>query len=378
MPDLQVFVQDNIPLGSTRTLTEDGFLTAHAVILRAGVLVYDAKDVKVPGEGKVRVYRTPESVFHPETLASIRRAPITRGHPPEKVVTSQNWREWVAGNVLGSPEKESETLLGADVVIRDQDSIQDVIEHRTEELSVGALQVLDKAPPNETNYDYMSVGPIIVNHNALVSAGRQGPSVRVSDEGEQNMTTPSLTDILSGVGAEFRTALKGAFEDAGITNKSKESDITKIVTDAMAPLVKRIDDTETAAVQKEADAKATKEVNDAMALVQTAERNRARVLLDHADLIPADKRDAMMGASVKDILVSLVGDSVPDAASRDEGFLMGVLAMKRKERDAVTGFRSLDGSAVGTNDAEGDPIEAAKQKAIVAKRDAYLKTPQKP
>ena len=80
-------------LGARQSVTNDGFLLCEGVpIARIGQLLYAAGEVPVePGrDGIIRIERTPEEVFRPETLASFEGKPVTMDHPAE-FVTPDTW-----------------------------------------------------------------------------------------------------------------------------------------------------------------------------------------------------------------------------------------------------------------------------------------------
>lgn len=86
-------------LGARQSVTNDGFLLCEGVpIARIGQLLYAAGEVPVePGrDGIIRIERTPEEVFRPETLASFEGKPVTMDHPAE-FVTPDTWRQLAVG-----------------------------------------------------------------------------------------------------------------------------------------------------------------------------------------------------------------------------------------------------------------------------------------
>ena len=71
----------------TREYTAEGILRAGAVLTRAGAIRYTRKELGLDGEPNevVTIERTMESLSHPDTLASLRGAPITLLHPEDGV-----------------------------------------------------------------------------------------------------------------------------------------------------------------------------------------------------------------------------------------------------------------------------------------------------
>ena len=76
----EVSTVDRIPI--TRRRTDEGFVRGRAGLTRTGVFLYTDEELGVGDAGSiVRVMRTPETVFHPDTVASLAGAPITLNHP---------------------------------------------------------------------------------------------------------------------------------------------------------------------------------------------------------------------------------------------------------------------------------------------------------
>ena len=114
---------------TTRERTEEGYLRAGAVVTRSGVFRYDAAEIGVGPAGQtVEVLRTEETLTHPDTIASLRGAPLTVEHP-EEGVTPENWRAFVRGNVVGDPVFEAGQLR-ADVLVGESGAIEDLLSER--------------------------------------------------------------------------------------------------------------------------------------------------------------------------------------------------------------------------------------------------------
>ncbi|MEN4198882.1 DUF2213 domain-containing protein, partial [Serratia marcescens] len=86
----------NTRLGNTRYELADGSLLCEAVpIARVGWQVYNAAEldeIEPDSDGEISVYRSPEEVFRPETIASFEGMTFTVLHP-EQMVNPSNWRE---------------------------------------------------------------------------------------------------------------------------------------------------------------------------------------------------------------------------------------------------------------------------------------------
>ena len=321
---------------STRKATPEGLLRAGAVLTRAGPIDYTRSELGLAGDGLITVHRTIESLRHPETLDSLRGAPVTLGHPP-KGVTPDNWKDEVVGAVAGEPSFDSNTIVG-DLLIGDREALKQ-LDEGVREISIGYDFHLGR--------DGSTVGPIRVNHVALVERGRAGSSVRVLDSLEGDDMPEMLTK--KDVEDAFSTALDGFFKkmdgQIGTADMGKmRHDMSAALGDAMKPFMdtlaavkdtadglktaedarKEAEDRAAAEAKAEADLKTVKDA------IRAEERARYEIMLDAMPLIPEDKRAGLDTADPKAVLVAAVGDSVPNAKDASIDYLRGVVSMKRK------------------------------------------------
>jgi hypothetical protein len=173
-------------LGKTRSFTPEGYLVCVGVpIARTGTQLYHERELNKPGEpavlkgdadGVVRVQRTAEEVFRPESIASYEGKPITIEHPPE-FVTPANRKTYEVGhmqNVRRGADGD-ESLLLADLVVKDPQAIA-FVNRELPQLSSGydASYVQDR-PGHAVQTQ------VVANHVALVQRGRAGPRVAIKD-----------------------------------------------------------------------------------------------------------------------------------------------------------------------------------------------------
>lgn len=171
------------PSGYDRT-PQDG-IRASAYLGRTGIQVY-VRDGKI-----LRALRHPDEVFHPDSLASLKNATVTIGHPstPDGKVNRKNWRSLAKGNV-GSDVRQAEgAYIAGTVFVQDEDAVSDVESGRLKELSCGYDAECDFTPGEWEGrpYDYVQ-RKIRYNHVALLpeGRGRAGREVALqTDEGEQ-------------------------------------------------------------------------------------------------------------------------------------------------------------------------------------------------
>ena len=168
--------------------TPEGFLLARGVtIARTGFQRYEVHELPqdrvealgITGNGYVDVYRPPEQVFDPRTIASGEGKTITLFHPPD-FVGPENYRDFARGHIQnvhkGSEALESgEWPLVADLLVTDVGAIQ-AIDNGQRELSCGYEYDLGR----EGNVLVQT--NIIINHLAIVPNGRAGPEARINDE----------------------------------------------------------------------------------------------------------------------------------------------------------------------------------------------------
>lgn len=142
------------------------------VLSRTGYYDYLESDIKVDGDPTkiVKVYRTPEEVFDPESLASFENKPFCNDHPDEDV-TTKNARELQCGYVRNVRRGEGDLsdCVIADIVVTDQDVINLILSGEKRQLSLGYDSIIEK----DANGRYL-MKKIRGNHLALVDEGRAG------------------------------------------------------------------------------------------------------------------------------------------------------------------------------------------------------------
>jgi uncharacterized protein len=248
-------------LGPKQSLTKEGFLLCEDVPLnRTGTLLYGPGETPVePGpDGIVRIERSPEEVFRPETIASFNGKPVVNEHP-DKDVEPDNWRELAVGTVL-NPRRGTgicDDCTVADLLITDQEAIK-LIQAGKREVSAGYDAEYEQFSPGlGRQYD------IIGNHVALVESGRCGPRCAIGDSRtilpkEQAMTW--LEKLKKAFASKDESAFNAALEEAPkdgtteihnhvhVRDESKkddeeEDDEDKKTRDAMDSRMKKVEDT---------------------------------------------------------------------------------------------------------------------------------------
>ena len=368
----------------TRTLSPEGIMRAGAVLTRAGPIEYNRSELGLDGDGSITIHRTIESLRHPETLDSLRGAPITVGHP-EGGVTPDNFQDVVVGSVAGEPTFLSNTIVGA-VSVGARGALKR-LDEGVDELSIGYDFHL--GPEGST------VGPIRVNHVAIVERGRAGSSVRVLDslEGKDMPEMMSKKDMEDA----FSTALDGFMKKMDASGKTGDKgfmreDISTAISDAMKPMFdgfKKFQDTadklttaederKSASDLAAAEAKAATDLKTLTDTIEADAKARYDIMMDAMPLIPNDKRAGLDTSDAKAVLVAAVGDSVPNAAAESIDYLRGVAAVMRKAQDDGAGMRSALPDGVVPFDSARHSVTDARKDATAAfiksQTDAYAKS----
>ena len=205
---MKILLQDRaaIPVPSQRTYTENGYLKVPGRVALAGnVQQYLASELGLtdrPGNTVVNVYRPPESVFDPASLATYDNADVTVEHPTE-MVDAGTFKRVAVGHAI-SPGRQEGIAVVVDLLIKDADAIK-AIEAGKCELSAGYLAEYVEQPgttPDGTPYEFIQRG-IAVNHIALCDQARAGRLARLFDTkpAEEAVMTHKVT-LDSGVKIE--------------------------------------------------------------------------------------------------------------------------------------------------------------------------------
>lgn len=207
-------------LGEKQELTNEGFLLCRDVpIARIGELLYADGEVPVEAtpDGLIKINRSPEEVFRPETIASFEGKPVTLDHPDD-FVTPETWRQLAVGTVQNVRQGQGieNDYLFADLLITDAQAIED-IRAGLREVSCGY----------EADYEQVEPGRgeqrnIIGNHVALVERGRCGPRCAIGDK-EPSMKKKTLVQRLWGAfGTRDAAAMTEAMEELETMDESEE------------------------------------------------------------------------------------------------------------------------------------------------------------
>lgn len=329
-------------------------------------------------DGSVRrELRTPEEVFHKDSLASFSMVPLTRDHPDAGHVDSKTWKSHAVG-VVGEEVKQDGDYVRATVLVNDEKAVADLEGGKRRQLSCGyTCDVVDGAGEwNGQPYDAVQKN-IRGNHVALVALGRAGPDVRVhldaadaemvedaggnDGKGKDDITNaggaghkqgapPMVKHRIDGyeldVSEQAKTALeKQDREHAAAVAKADEA---LKVTQQLAEKAKA----DGAELQKKLEL-AEKAKADAVDPVKLHAAVKARVALEQqaaAILGPKEKLDALDDKALK---VKMLEKAIPgwSAEGKADAAIDGAL-------EAVAAFRKKGAGAPGTSLEEARSIVA--------------------
>lgn len=216
------------------TTTPIGGLRIDANPTRVGVLPYRYSDGSVKRE-----YRPAEEVFHADSLASMRGAAVTIGHPKD-LVTPENFRALNVGGV-GDDVRADGDLMAASVAVNDATALAGVNSRDTIELSAGYTCDTDETPgvtPRGEPYDAIQRN-IRYNHVALLpaGAGRAGPDCRLRLDAASAIRVSMLKIRIDGIEYDAGSAsAQEAHDDLVKRLKDKVTDADKAVNASLLAL----------------------------------------------------------------------------------------------------------------------------------------------
>jgi hypothetical protein len=152
----------------------NGWLKVDAHLTRTGVFTY-----RNPDGTERRELRLPEEVFHADSLKSFGLVPLTNGHPPEGLLTSENTARYQVGTIGEGISRDGE-LVRASIVVTDAATIKEM-ENGKRTLSCGYVCDLEEKPGVTAageRFDAIQRS-IRGNHVALESHPRAGQVARV-------------------------------------------------------------------------------------------------------------------------------------------------------------------------------------------------------
>lgn len=201
--------------------TPQGGVRVPAALTRTGVLPYRNADGSTRYE-----LRPPDEVFRADSLASLRSAPVTRGHAAW--ITPDNWKQHALGHVVEGSERQDGDKLAAVLVVQESATIERLDSGEDREISMGYTCDFDATPGTYNGQRYDGVQrKIVYNHVALLGAGegRAGRDVGVRLDSadlalacDESPAAPAAP--IAGASPEGNRPMKIRFD-------GKEYDVTK-------------------------------------------------------------------------------------------------------------------------------------------------------
>lgn len=400
------------------TRTPQGFLRLPVVATKPGVFTYRRADGSV-----IRELRSPEEVFHPDSLASLSLAPVTFEHPPV-MVNPGNFRTYARG-YLGEGVRRGDGKVNCEAIITDQE-LMDAIEGGLREVSCGYSAVLIEEPGifDGQPYDVRQTR-IRYNHLAVTKKGRLGGDVRLrldaaaavmhdccescrKDGAEFDRCTEAVTAkgganpyavctaqlghpkkdgekmekmMLGGkefeVAPELAAALKTHVEDTkGACMKEMQPKMDSAEAEKVAA-VKRAETAEAKADQLTADlAKAKEERTDSVDPVKLAAAVKSRVALERVAGFVLSKEQAAKVETMSDLdlrkAVIKADSEAADLEGKSETYIevrYDAVAEKVRARPEFVESRSTTPAPAARMDAVS--ADAAREKMIQESRDSW-------
>lgn len=208
---------------------------------RCGVFPY------MDGNGKIRrELRHPDDVLDPESLKTLKFAPVTIEHPPV-MITPKNVDQYGVGHTTDRVEVNRD-LVDTDLIVESQEGIDAIEKNGMRELSSGydCEIVEEDGVYNGSPYDYRQKN-IRYNHVAIVKLGRAGPEVRLrldsADAVQQNEgTLPLKGEFSQESSVNDSDNSVGAGQIKKVVIMGREVDLPSDVADAVQDLLDRFDE----------------------------------------------------------------------------------------------------------------------------------------
>jgi hypothetical protein len=181
MSESIVRIDAAVDIGSSVEETPEGYLKVTAPIARTGIYTYRKADGSVQRE-----LVTPEVLFNPDSISTLKLKPMTNRHPQELLLDTKSVKKRNVGSVGETIKKDGDKLV-ASFIITDQDAINAAKRGRLQ-LSPGYQTVHDKTPGvwNGQEYDVVQTTREY-NHLALVDKARGGAELKINMDSEDEI-----------------------------------------------------------------------------------------------------------------------------------------------------------------------------------------------
>ena len=349
--------------------TPQGGRLVPAAVTRTGVFPYRRADGSIRRE-----LRLPEEVFHEDSLATLKGAPVTDLHPPE-MVTPENFSKYSIGHVKDDV-RHDDRLVHAPLAVQEKNAITKLDNKERKECSLGYECNLEDtsgvwngerydAIQRDIRYNHCAIGPenwgragsevsmrldskeedAAICHLDDVS-DIEGDSQTNNDESKPQMKKVTIDSIEYDFGSAGHVqALEKQIRSEQVRADSAEADI-KGGTDKVAELegkleaeTKRADTAEGELATANDPKRLDSRVKERQALIERASK------LDKAD--KAEDKINFDGLSEREIMVAALraDDADFDDTDRPDAFIEGMFGQAVKSAEKRADSKSTGGSS---------------------------------
>lgn len=250
-----------------REFTDQGYLRVPGRVARTGIQHYLAKELQLtdrkPDE-VVAVYRPPEEVFSPDSLATYKDVDATDDHPL-KLVDAKSFKKVAVGHTTDAAKQEADFVV-VDLIFKDQSAI-DAIQSGKCSLSAGYEAEYHYEPGTTADgepYEFVQRN-IRINHIALVDRARAGQEAKLYDHKPRGKVMATVTLDGQTVEVEDKSTaqlIQRAFDEQGKSVKEMEAK-AKEMEDEAAGIRKELEEAKASSDAKDEELeKAKKESSD--------------------------------------------------------------------------------------------------------------------
>lgn len=187
-------ISDTIKLSPTKEITPEGYLKAQATLTKVGVQHYSGSELSQLTNADLNptkvygVFRTPQTVFHPDTIDSAKMKPLTEEHPVNdgRCLTADNFRSNVKGWIGDSVKPMNDKQLHASIMVADKNLVNSILSagSKGKQVSLGYNVNYKQVSGSYEGepYDFISDGPMMINHLAVVDKGRCEDGAMILDK----------------------------------------------------------------------------------------------------------------------------------------------------------------------------------------------------
>lgn len=362
---------DSVTASNVRR-TADGYLVADARVARLGVQDYLGSEVGKPEMPIVRVYRPESSVFADSAMRSYAHRPMTNDHP-KGGVSAKNWKDVAIGQT-GSEVMRDGDFVRVPLVLMDSKAIADY-ESGKRELSMGygaELTFQDGVTDKGEPYDAI-LGPMIMNHLALVDRARGGEHLRIGDTkqptqpGGHDMADTLRTVIVDGLSVQ--TTDQGAQAIDKLTKQLGDAATTTQALKDAHSVALATKDADLSKLQARLDDAKTKILTDAQ--VDALVKARTDLVTVAKGLFDADYTGKSADEIRKTVVLAKFGDAAiagqPEAYVKARFDILVEDAAKNPGNDQVRQHFQAKDHRTG-----GDDVEKARLQMIADMQTAHL------